>query len=66
MSKYATKEELTQVAKAYCDKMGYEFVFANEYKFGFQTKEDKQFWTMDYYELAEALKQEEENNKRGN
>ena len=57
MGKYASKEQLTQVAKAYCKKMGYEFIFANEYKFGFQTK-DGQLWTMDYYELADALTNE--------
>jgi len=58
MTKYATKEELTQVAKAYCKKMGYEFIFANEYKFGFQTK-DGQLWTLDYFGLAEKLKEQE-------
>ena len=30
MTKYATKKELTDEAKAYCKKMGYEFIFANE------------------------------------
>ena len=58
MAKKTYKEEVTEIAKAYCKKMGYEFIFANEDKFGFQTK-DEQLWTMDYYELADALKHED-------
>ena len=57
MSKYATLQELKEVAKAFCKKMGYEFIFANEYKFGFQDK-NEQLWTMSYFELEEALKKE--------
>ena len=55
MSKYATKGELTQVAKAYCKKMGYTFIFANEYKFGFETKNGGLF-TLTYFDLEEKLK----------
>lgn len=55
MARYASVEELEEVARAYCKKMGYEFIFANEYKFGFETK-DGQLWTLDYFELAEKLK----------
>lgn len=58
MAKKTYKEEVTEIAKAYCKKMKYEFIFANEYKFGFETK-DGQLWTMDYFELENALKQEE-------
>lgn len=57
MAKVATVEELTQVAKAYCKKMGYEFIFANEYKFGFQDK-NEQLWTLTYFELADILQEE--------
>lgn len=56
MSRYATKEQLTQVAKAYCKKMGYEFIFANEYKFGFADK-NEQLWTLSYFELEDKLKE---------
>jgi hypothetical protein len=55
MGKYATLGELKAVAKAYCKKMGYEFIFANDYKFGFMDK-NEQLWTMSYFELEEALK----------
>lgn len=55
MTKYATKSELTQVAKAYCKKMGYTFIFANEYKFGFEDKNGG-FWTLTYFDLEEKLK----------
>jgi len=48
-------EELEEIAKAYCKKMGYDFIFANEYKFGFQDKQEG-LWTMTYTELAEKLK----------
>lgn len=57
--RYATKEELEEVAKAYCEKMGYTFIFANEDKFGFETK-DGQLWTLDYFELADKLKENKE------
>ena len=55
MTKYATKSELTQVAKAYCDKMGYKFIFANEYKFGFETKSGE-LYTLTYFDLEDKLK----------
>jgi hypothetical protein len=57
MTKYATKYELTQVAKAYCKKMGYTFIFANEDKFGFEDK-NGQLWTLDYFELERKLRGE--------
>jgi hypothetical protein len=56
MAKYATKEELTLIAKAYCEKMGYTFIFANEYKFGFEDKNGN-LWTLDYFELENKLKE---------
>ena len=49
-------EELEKIAKAYCKKMGYEFIFANEYKFGFQTKYGGLF-TLNYFELEQKLKE---------
>ena len=49
-------EELTAIAKEYCRQMGYEFIFANEYKFGFQDK-NGQLWTNTYFELEELLKE---------
>lgn len=52
------KEELTKVAKAYCDKMGYTFIFANEDKFGFEDKQGG-LWTLDYFELERKLKGEQ-------
>lgn len=55
MSKYAKLEELREVAKAYCKKMGYTFIFANEYKFGFEDKNGN-LWTLTYFELADKLK----------
>ena len=55
MGKYASKKELTEVAKAYCKKMGYTFIFANEYKFGFEDKNGN-LWTLTYTDLAEKLK----------
>ena len=61
MIKYATENELKQVAKAYCKKMGYELIFANEYKFGFQDKNGN-LWTLSYFELERKLK--EVNNER--
>ena len=56
MSKYASLEELKAVAKAYCKKIGYEFIFANEYKFGFMDKNEN-LWTLTYFELEEKLKE---------
>lgn len=55
MGKYATLGELKEIAKAYCKKMGYEYIFANEYKFGFMDK-NEQLWTLDYFELENKLK----------
>ena len=55
-------EELQEVAKAYCKKMGYTYIFANEYKFGFEDKNGS-LWTLNYFELEEKLK---ETNKEGN
>lgn len=55
MGKYAKIEELKEIAKAYCKKMGYEFIFANEYKFGFADKNGG-LWTLSYFELEEKLK----------
>jgi len=56
MGKYASLGELREVAKAYCKKMGYEFIFANEYKFGFADKNEN-LWTLSYFELEEKLKE---------
>ena len=47
-------QELTEIAKAFCKKYGYEFMFANEIKFGYMTK-DEQFWTVYYTDLADML-----------
>ncbi len=57
MGRYATLGELKEIAKAYCKKMGYEYIFANEDKFGFMDK-NEQLWTLDYFELEEKLKKE--------
>ena len=57
MGRYATKEQLTEVAKAYCKKKGYKFIFANENKFGFEDQQGN-LWTLDYFELARKLKEE--------
>jgi len=56
MNKYATLNELKEIAKAYCKKMGYEFIFANEYKFGLQDKNGG-LWTLTYFELENKLKE---------
>lgn len=56
MSRYASLQDLQDVAKAYCKKMGYKFIFANEYKFGFETN-DEQLWTLSYFEMGEKLKE---------
>jgi len=56
MGKYASLGELKEIAKAYCKKMGYEFIFANEYKFGFEDKNGG-LWTLSYFELEEKLKE---------
>lgn len=50
-------DELKAVAREYCRQKGYEFIFANEYKFGFQDK-NEQLWTMTYFELESKLKEE--------
>ncbi len=52
----AKLEELKEIAKTYCKKMGYEYIFANEYKFGFQDKNGG-LWTLTYFELEEKLKE---------
>lgn len=52
----AKLEELKEIAKAYCKKMGYEYIFSNEYKFGFQDKNGG-LWTLTYFELEEKLKE---------
>ena len=49
-------EDLEEIAKAYCKKMGYEFIFANDYKFGFQDKNGS-LWTLTYFELVDKLKE---------
>lgn len=59
MSKYATLQELTEIAKAYCKKRGYTFIFANEDKFGFETK-DGGLFTLSYMGLYEKLKESEQ------
>ena len=56
MEKYASLGELREVAIAYCIKMGYEFIFAHEYKFGFADKNEN-LWTLSYFELEEKLKE---------
>lgn len=56
MGKYASLGELKEIAKAYCKKMGYEFIFANKYKFGFEDKNGG-LWTLSYFELEEKLKE---------
>lgn len=56
MSNERYLKELEDIAKAYCKKMGYEFIFANDYKFGFMDK-NEQLWTMSYFELEDALKE---------
>ena len=56
MGRYASIGELREIAKTYCKKMGYEFIFANEYKFGFADKNEN-LWTLTYFELAEKLKE---------
>ena len=48
--------ELKLIAKAYCKKMNYTYIFANEYKFGFEDT-NGQLWTMTYTELADVLKE---------
>ncbi|MBO7614817.1 MAG: hypothetical protein J6T15_03880 [Bacilli bacterium] len=55
MAKKTYKEEVIEIAKAFCKKYDYEFIFANEDKFGFQTK-DGSLWTMNYFELEDILK----------
>lgn len=49
-------KQLEEIAKAYCKKMGYIYIFANEYKFGFEDKQGG-LWTMTYYELENKLKE---------
>lgn len=34
-------EQLEEIARAYCKKMNYTFIFANEYKFGFEDEQEK-------------------------
>lgn len=50
-------DELKQIARAYCKKMGYTYIFANDYKFGFEDK-NGQLWTLTYFELADKLKEQ--------
>jgi len=54
MSKHL--KELTDIAKAYCKKMNYKFIFANEYKFGFETK-NGELYTLTYFDLEDKLKE---------
>lgn len=55
MSKYASLYDLKQVAKAFCKKFGYTYIFANEYKFGYEDAKGG-LWTMSYFELEDYLK----------
>lgn len=57
MAKYASLWELKAVAKKYCEKMGYTFIFANEDKFGFEDKNGN-LWTLTYFELERKLRGE--------
>ncbi len=52
-------EELQEIAKAFCEKMGYKYIFANENKIGFEYKNGS-LWTMSYLEMAERLKELEQ------
>ena len=54
--------ELKAIAEAFCKKFGYTFIFANDYKFGYETK-DGQFWTLYYTELEEILKGSKNNDE---
>lgn len=54
MAKMTYLQEVTEIAKAFCKKFNYEFVFANENKFGYKDSDD-QFWTLSYFELADIL-----------
>ena len=51
-------QEVTAIAKGYCKKFGYTFIFANDWKFGFEDK-DGNLWTLTYMELVDKLKKEE-------
>lgn len=48
-------EQLEEIARAYCKKMNYTFIFANEYKFDFEDEQGG-LWTLTYFELEEKLK----------
>ncbi len=55
MNKEKIKTELKEIAKKYCEKMNYTFIFANEQKFGFEDKKGN-LWTLTYFELYEKLR----------
>lgn len=65
MEQTKKKKELEEIAKRYCEIKGYTFIFANEYKFGFQD-ENEQLFTISYYELYNILYEEKEKNKNIN
>ena len=52
------EKELEQVAKAFCKKYGFNLVFVNQYKIGYETKE-KEFFSLSWGDLFEILKTSE-------
>ena len=46
--------EYEEIAKAFCKRFGYEYIFANEYKVGFATP-DGSMWTNSWLEVGEKL-----------
>ena len=47
--------EYEKIAKKYCERVGYTFIFANEYKVGVMNPETKEMWSLNWEEVAKHL-----------
>ena len=65
MARRTRKEKITELAKEYCKKMGYQFIEANNYQFDYYNEKGDlcSFGATNFYALQLSLKEDEQ--KRG-
>ena len=56
MNKEHMLDELKRIGRAYCEKNGWKFIFANEDKLGFEDK-DEQLYTITWHEMHDMIKE---------
>lgn len=55
--------EHEQIAKKFCEKMGYTLLFVNEYKIGVEKPDTREMFTMTWKEMAERLEEVQKGEK---